>query len=67
MEPEYAAQEIINGIAMGQTRVILPQRTFWLPFVIEILPWCIRDYFVKKLFGLENGGIRDNRNNYRLE
>jgi len=61
IEPEYAAQEILKGIANGTVRLILPRRSFFLPAVCEMLPWYARDYLAKKSFGLDDGGINDIR------
>jgi len=64
LDPDYVAQEILNGIAMGKVRLLLPHRSFYLPAVGEILPWCGRDYLAKKSFGLEEGGIQDSRQKF---
>jgi len=61
IEPEYAAKEILNGIARGEIRLILPRSSFWLPAIGELLPWLGRDYLAKKSFGLADGGIKDPR------
>jgi len=61
IEPEYAAREILKGIANGTVRLILPRRSFYLPAVGEMLPWWARDYLAKKSFGLDDGGIKDVR------
>jgi len=61
LDPDYAAQEILNGIAMGQVRLLLPLRAFWLPSLCELSPWCLRDYLSKKAFYMEYGGIQDTR------
>jgi len=63
MKPDYAAREILNGVAMGKTRLLLPLRSFWLPVVGELLPWWARDYLAKKSFDLTEGGIKDTRKN----
>jgi len=62
MEPDYAAQEILNGTAMGKIRLLLPLRSFWLPALAELIPWWARDYLAKKSFGLGKSGIQDTRN-----
>jgi len=61
LDPDYAAQEILNGIAIGQVRLVLPLRTFWVPLLGELLPWCFRDHLAKKSFSFEYGGIQDTR------
>merc|ERR1719397_980965 len=61
LDPDYAAQETLNGIAIGQVRLLLPLRTFWLPLVGELLPWCLRDHLAKKSFSFEYGVIQDTR------
>jgi len=62
IEPDYAAQEILNGIANGTIRLILPRRSYYLPAIGEMLPWWARDYLATKSFGLCDGGIKDTRN-----
>jgi len=61
LSQEYAAQEILNGVAMKQIRLVLPLRSFWLPAFGEILPWWARDYLAAKSFSLQEGGIKDTR------
>jgi len=61
IEPEYAAQEILKGVANGTVRLILPRRSFFFPAVCEMLPWYARDYLAKRSFGLDDGGIKDIR------
>jgi len=61
MDPDYAAQEILNDTAIGRTRSLLPHYTFWLPAAGEIMPWWARDMLAKKSFGLGEHGIQDNR------
>jgi len=61
LQPEYAAREILESVAAGQIRVLLPRRSYYLPALGEILPWKLRDYIAKKSFGLEEGGISDPR------
>jgi len=63
LEPDYAAQEILNGTAMGQIRVVLPLRGYILPVIGEMMPWWMRDILAKKSFGLKEGGIKDPRKN----
>jgi len=65
MLPDYAAQEILNGVAMGQIRLLLPLRSFWLPALGEILPWGLRDWLATKSFGLEEGGLKDPRKKFQ--
>jgi len=61
LEPDYAAQEILNGVAMGQVRLILPLRGSILPLIGEIMPWWMRDTLSKNSFGMKEGGIQDPR------
>lgn len=67
MEPEYAAREILNGVAEGQVRLLLPLRSFYLPALGEFLPWPLRDYLATKTFGLKEGGIQDTRKKFLKE
>jgi len=61
IDPNYAAQQILISVAEGQIRLLLPRRSFLLPAFAEILPWICVDFFGRRLFGLEEEGIRDPR------